>query len=76
MSQVARLSSKGQVTVPARIRKTLHVSSGDLIAWDVDEQGRVTIRRVAPLDIDYLAAVNGTLSEWTSREDDEAYGNL
>ena len=76
MPQLARISSKGQVTVPARIRKALHVASGDLIAWDVDEQGRVTIRRVAPLDVDYLTALNGTLSEWTSREDDEAYGDL
>lgn len=76
MPHLARISSKGQVTVPARIRKALHVSSGDLIAWDLDEQGRVTIRRVAPLDADYLAALNSTLSEWTSREDDEAYGDL
>lgn len=28
-----------------------------------------------PLELDYLTALNGTLSEWTSREDDEAYGN-
>lgn len=76
MPQLAKISSKGQVTVPARIRKALHVASGDLIAWDLDENGNVTIRRVAPVDIDYLAALNGTLSEWTSREDDEAYGDI
>ena len=76
MSQIAKISSKGQVTVPARIRKALQVSSGDLISWEIGEDGRVSIRRVAPVDVDYLAALNGTLSEWTSREDDEAYGDI
>ncbi len=76
MAQIAKISSKGQVTVPAKVRQALHVKCGDMIAWNIDEQGRVTLQRVTPLDLDYLASVSGTLSEWSSREDEEDYGSL
>jgi hypothetical protein len=37
-------------------------------------KGRV--RRVQPLDIEYLRAVEGTLSEWASGADEDAYRKL
>jgi len=76
MPQLAKISSKGQVTVPMEIRKALHVEAGDTLAWEIEDDGRVVVRRMAPLDVDYLAAVSGTLSEWNSEEDEEAYGGL
>jgi hypothetical protein len=34
------------------------------------------VRRVQPLDIEYLRAVEGTLSEWAGSADEEAYREL
>ena len=76
MLQLAKLSSKGQITVPAEVRKTLHLKTGDTLAWEVQEDGKISVRRVEPVDIDYISALSGTLSEWGSAEDDEAYRDL
>ena len=76
MSQLAKISSKGQVTIPADVRKKLHLETGDTLAWETEEDRRIWVRRLEPLDHDYLAAVSGTLSEWNSPEDDEAYRDL
>lgn len=41
-----------------------------------DEAGDGQVRRVEPLDLAYLRAVEGTRGEWSSQEDDEAYSGL
>lgn len=76
MPQLAKLSSKGQVTIPAEVRKALHLKPGDSLIWEIQSDGRISVRRVEPVDVDYLTALNGTLSEWNSPEDDEAYRDL
>lgn len=76
MSQLAKISSKGQVTIPADVRKKMHLEIGDTIVWETSDDGRIWVRRIEPLDVDYLTAVSGTLSEWNSTEDDEAYRDL
>ncbi|TSE27346.1 transcriptional regulator, AbrB family [Tepidimonas sediminis] len=73
---LAQVTSKGQTTIPAEIRAVLHVSPGDLIAWELEPDGSARVRRVQPLDLDYLKAVEGTLSEWMSPADEEAYRDL
>jgi AbrB family looped-hinge helix DNA binding protein len=70
------MSTKGQVTIPADIRRALNVSQGDTLVWETTSQGQVIVKRVEPLDLDYLAAMSGTLSEWNSVEDDEAFRDL
>jgi len=74
--QLAKVSSKGQITIPIEIRKNLHLKTGDTLAWDIKEEGSVLIRRVEPMDLDYLSAISGTLSEWNSEADEEAYHDL
>lgn len=76
MSAIAKLTAKGQVTIPRQIRDALKVKAGDLLAWDVGPDGVAHVRRVQPLDLDYLRAAAGTLSEWTSPEDEEAFRDL
>lgn len=76
MLVVAKITAKGQTTIPQDVRAALHVGPGDLIAWEVDAAGTVTVRRVQPLDIEYLRAVEGTLSEWAGSADEEAYREL
>jgi len=76
MLAVAKITAKGQTTIPQEVRAALHVAPGDLIAWEVGADGTATVRRVQPLDIDYLRAVEGTLSEWSGSADEEAYREL
>lgn len=76
MLAVAKITAKGQTTIPQDVRAAMHVSAGDLIAWEVGADGTATVRRVQALDLDYLRAVEGTLSEWAGSADEEAYRGL
>ncbi len=76
MTAIAKITTKGQTTIPQDIRAALHVEAGDLIAWEMVEDGTARVRRVQPLDIEYLRAVEGTLSEWAGEADEEAYRGL
>ena len=76
MRAVAKITAKGQTTIPRDVRNALHVVPGDLIAWEVDADGTATVRRVLPMDIEYLRAIEGTLSEWAGPADEEAYREL
>ncbi len=74
--QLAKVSSKGQMTIPAEIRENLQLHTGDTVSWDLKLDGSVSVRKVRPLDIDYISALSGTLSEWNSAEDEDAYHDL
>lgn len=76
MAAIAKITSKGQTTIPQDVRVALKVGAGDLIAWEIGSDGSATVRRVQPLDIEYLKAVQGTLSEWSCAEDEAAYRDL
>ena len=76
MLAVAKITAKGQITIPQEVRAALHVSAGDLISWEIGADGTAKVRRVQPLDLDYLRAVDGTLSEWAGSADEEAYRGL
>ncbi len=76
MIAVAKITAKGQTTIPQDVRAALHVAPGDLIAWEVGADGTATVRRVQPMDVEYLRAVEGTLSEWASEADEDAYRGL
>lgn len=73
---VARLTSKHQATVPREIRKHLHLESGDQILYELLPDNTVLVRKTSPLDLDYLRALNSTMNEWESDEDEQAYKNL
>lgn len=76
MVAVSKITAQGQTTIPQEIRAALHVGPGDLIVWDVGADGMATVRRVQPLDVEYLRALEGTLSEWSGRADEDAYRGL
>ena len=40
-----RLQKKGQITVPAEVRKILNVSEGDDIIFRINEEGQVVVER-------------------------------
>ncbi|MEP6657661.1 MAG: type II toxin-antitoxin system PrlF family antitoxin [Betaproteobacteria bacterium] len=76
MSAVSKITAKGQTTVPQEVRAALKSKPGDLIAWDIEPSGRVAVRRIQAIDVEYLQAVQATLSEWHTAEDEKAYGKL
>jgi AbrB family looped-hinge helix DNA binding protein len=72
----SRLTSKGQATVPLPVRKKLHLSPGDTLVFEESQGGTVRIRKAEPLDLEFLKALEKTLSEWNSDNDEKAYGDL
>ena len=76
MLAVAKITAKGQTTIPQGVRRALNVAPGDLITWEVGVDGAATVRRLEPIDLEYLRALEGTLSEWAGAADDEAYREL
>ena len=75
MNAVAKLTTKFQATIPAPVRKALEIKQGDTVAFDICD-GVVTLRRATPTDIAFAKAVEGTLSEWHSEADEQAYRDL
>jgi len=72
---LSRVTSKFQATIPRQVRETLGIRAGDSVAYEV-EKGVVRLRRATPLDLAYAQAVSKTLTEWESKADNEAYGEL
>lgn len=42
----SKLTSQGQISVPAEVRRKLGLSPGSVLEWSEDESGAVTVRRV------------------------------
>ncbi|MER3453279.1 MAG: AbrB family transcriptional regulator [Acidimicrobiia bacterium] len=76
MAKTAKVTAKGQTTIPREVRAALHIEPGDLIVWEATAEGTATVRRAQPLDLEYLRAVEGMLSEWAGEADEEAYREL
>jgi AbrB family looped-hinge helix DNA binding protein len=73
--EISKLSQKGQVTIPKRIRKLAGLKPGDMVAYGA-ENGVITMKRVEPFDSKFHAALSDVLEEWNSPEDDEAFRDL
>ncbi len=76
MNAIAKVTSKGQTTIPANIRDDWRLTPGDVLVWELQDDGTARVRRAQPLDVEYLKVVEGTLTEWSTREDEEAYRGL
>ena len=73
--ETAKLTARGQTTIPKRIRAEAGFRAGDLLAFEI-ERDRLIVRRGAPARDDYLAGLERTLSEWASPEDEDAWNGL
>lgn len=71
----SKVTTKYQTTIPLEVREKLGIQQGDMVAFEL-ENGVVRLRRVVPLDVEYAKALVGTLSEWASENDEEAYRGL
>jgi AbrB family looped-hinge helix DNA binding protein len=74
-TSTSKLTSKYQATIPEPVRRALHLDAGDTIAFDI-ENDQITIRKARPVDLAFTRALEGTLTEWESSADEEAYHDL
>ena len=72
---VSKLTQKGQTTIPAEIRHRLDLHTGDSVAFKIIKD-QVVITKISPYDYEYHKALEGSLTEWGSPEDDEAFNDL
>lgn len=70
------ITQKGQATIPIEIRNELDLQPGDKIVFEIIREGEVVIKKLKPFDYDYHRNLSNTLSEWNSKEDDEAFDDL
>lgn len=75
MQQLSKLTSKFQATIPLVVRRKLGLKAGDAVVFEI-ENDVITVRRATALDKEYAKSLEGTLTEWLSQEDEEAYRGL
>lgn len=66
----SRLTSKARTTIPQAVRTALNLKPGDEIAYAI-EDGKVMLTRAETKDNSFA-----TFSEWNTKADAEAYGDL
>ena len=71
----SKLTKKYQATIPEPVRRVLRLEAGDAIIFDIEEN-EVHIRKGRPFDLAFARSLEGTLSEWGSEADEEAYRDL
>jgi bifunctional DNA-binding transcriptional regulator/antitoxin component of YhaV-PrlF toxin-antitoxin module len=75
MQTNSQLIHHNQTVIPEPVMKALDLREGDAVMFEIDLAG-VHLRKAPPLDYKFADALRGTLSEWDSAEDEEAYANL
>ena len=75
MPQTSKLTTKFQTTIPTSVRKVLQLKACDMVGFEIDGD-EVKLRRATPLDLAFMQALEGTLSEWSSKADDRAFKDL
>lgn len=70
MTEMAKLTSKYQITIPAKIRKSLHIKKGDYLHLEV-ENGMVIMRPIPQSYTEYMAGLGK--SAWKKLGGGEKY---
>lgn len=71
----SKVTQKYQATIPQAVREKLAIEKGDRVIFDIEDE-KVVLKKLSPLDWEYLESVSATLNEWSSEADEEAYGDL
>lgn len=71
----SKLTRKYQATIPEPVRTRLKLEAGDTIAFDL-KNSEVRVRKARPVDLAFAGALEGTLQEWNSDADEDAYRDL
>lgn len=60
---IAKVTSKGQVTIPVDVRRHLGIEAGDRVSFIVDEDGSVQLDVLAYPTIGSIVGIAGKLDE-------------
>lgn len=74
-TRVAKITSKGQMTIPKAARDAVRLVEGDFVVVEV-EGDRLIVRKVAAGRDPYLIGLEASLDEWNSAEDEAAWRDL
>jgi AbrB family looped-hinge helix DNA binding protein len=69
------MTSKGQVTIPKKIREALDIRQGDVLRLDIEGDHAILTKLIVDHDAE-MKALEATLGEWLSNADEEAYRDL
>ncbi len=73
--ETSRVTSRGQTTIPSKIRKSVGIKPGDILMF-IANGDRVIMKKIEPRTDEYLESISETLNEWSSPEDEEAWRDL
>ena len=73
--ELAKITARGQTTIPKPIRDAINLHEGDIIAFEIEDE-HLLVRKVTPGRDDYLRGLTEVFSEWTSPEDEEAWRDI
>lgn len=73
--ELAKITARGQTTIPKNIREAANLVEGDVISFEMDGD-HLVVRKVTPGQDEYLQGLSQVLSEWISPEDEEAWRDL
>jgi AbrB family looped-hinge helix DNA binding protein len=74
-AQIAKISSKGQMTIPQAAPEAARLAEGDLVVVEVEGE-RLVIRKLAARRDPYLVGLEASLAEWSSPEVETAWREL
>ena len=73
--ELARITARGRTTIPKGIREAADLREGDAIAFEVEDD-HLRVYKIGPGRDEYLHGLAGTMNEWASPEDEEAWRAL
>ena len=66
----ARITVKGQLTIPKTVRESLNVEKGDAVIF-IEKNGEIVVRKATAIDIAWSRGIQTTLNEWEDEIDDD-----
>jgi AbrB family looped-hinge helix DNA binding protein len=78
MTNVTRLTTKYQTTIPAAVRRALGLKAGDRVVFAINGR-KVTVAKAKPglsEDLAWRLTRARSMGDWDTPEDDEAFRDL
>ena len=73
--ELVRIGTRGQTTIPKRVRVAANLHAGDTLAFEV-QPDHLVVRKMPVAQDAYLQGLARTLDEWNSPQDEEAWRDL
>lgn len=73
--KLSKVTARGKTTIPKSIREAAGLYAGDTLAFETDGD-QLVVRKMPREPGDDARDLSGTMSEWASVEDEEAWRDL